>query len=165
MVHQLAPLALENAESLLLRDEEFHGTPFKLCGPRGHRTLKLHVHAVAGAANHGETVPFRVTYHRVIIFLGGAKPCGKLGHCEEVPVGGTGRIVNLLQEFFEPCRVAQRQHNIKAQGLCFRQPVQEKRLAADYVLTHMVRHHGLCLRRGFEDEEKQGGTQHDIHPA
>ena len=45
------------------------------------------------------------------------------------------------------------------------QPVQERRLPAYYLLTHVTRRHGLCLRLGFHDEEEHGRTQQHIQSS
>ena len=63
-----------------------------------HAPLDLHVHAIARGADHREAVGLRKTNHGVIILLAGTKPLCKLGHREELPVRGTGRIVEVVKE-------------------------------------------------------------------
>ena len=60
------------------------------------RARKLHVESIAGATNHRKAIRFRETDQGIIIFLARTEPRGKLRHRYEVPIGGAGRIVELL---------------------------------------------------------------------
>ena len=66
----------------------------------------LHIHAIACAADYAEAIHLREANDRVIVFLAGTKLRGKLRHGKEVPVGGAGRIVELVQKDLQACLIA-----------------------------------------------------------
>ena len=124
-----------------------------------NRALDLHLHAVARSANHLKPVGLRKMNHGVIIRLGRSKPFSELPHTEKVPVGGAGRIIDILQKGLESCPVAQRQNDIELQYLVCGQASQSLSLAVASRLSHMMGQHGLrvgiCARGRQDHKDRQ----------
>ena len=84
-------------------------------------------------------------YYGVIVLLRGAEAGGELGDGEEVPVGGTGGVVEGAEKFVEACRIAQGKNDVQIHDLVGRELTDALRLTVPNGFSHVTRHHGLGL--------------------
>ncbi len=127
---------------------------------RRHRALELHIHRIARAADHLETVGLRELYHRIVVVLSRSELVCELFHAEIVPVGRTGWGVKLLQEILQTRPVLQRKDEIELHGLRCGEPAERFRLAFSNLVAHVVRGQVPCLqwkckKQGYDECEQQ----------
>ncbi len=107
----------------------------------GDRAADLDVHAVAAAANDGEAVKFGEVDDGIILRLRWSEPLGEFGDSEEVPIGGAGGVVEILEKVIETCGIAQRQDNVEIHDLVGGESADGLGSPATYHFAHVVGQH------------------------